>query len=92
MQYGRNEVYLRAFLTSALDPGVFPASHRCLFTPGKKLTMQCGCEAGWERGAAWTLLGRENSRENWPNWNLHNSRCNGGAALAQDRVQWRALV
>ena len=52
MQYGRNEVYLRAFLTSALDPGVFPASHRCLFTPGKKLTMQCGCEAGWERGAA----------------------------------------
>lgn len=79
MEYERNEVYLHSFLTSALDPGVFLASHRCHFTPGKRLTMQCGCEAGWEPGAVWTLLVRENSRENWPNWNLHISRSNGGA-------------
>jgi hypothetical protein len=53
------EVYLHAFLTSALDRGEWSASRSVRLTPEKEFLVPIGQEAGWVPDPFWTWWWRE---------------------------------
>jgi hypothetical protein len=57
--YEEMEVYLHAFLTSALDGCEWSASRPGRFTPGKELPIPIRWEAGWTPEDVWTRWQRE---------------------------------
>jgi len=54
--YWGMEVYLHAFLTSALVVGEWLAPRPDRFTPGKEHLVPIGWEAGWNSEPVWTRL------------------------------------
>jgi hypothetical protein len=59
--YGRVDVYVQIFLTSALAGGEWSASRPDRFTPGKEPSVPIGQETGLVPETVWTTWRRENS-------------------------------
>jgi hypothetical protein len=61
--YGRGDVEIHIFLTSALAGGEWSASRPGRFTPGKEPPVLIRKEVGWTPEPVWTTWRRENT---WP--------------------------